>query len=253
LSNIKLVLTDIDGTLVPHNTHLPTKAVVEAISKVQAADILVTPATGRPFEMVKELFKNFNFEGLGVFDAGASVINIETGEHVWKNWLDSERLRAIAEILLPYSTLVDFFPKQRLAKPITVQSSQLKDPAPYAYAHVRYEARLEVEERLNRIPGLSVHVGMGGDTANGIFDIQITDINSDKHHAVTALREIVHSEYKNTLAIGDSSNDLPLFESAAVKVAMGNAIDELKSISTYIVGDVVDDGFVEAMEKYVLS
>jgi hydroxymethylpyrimidine pyrophosphatase-like HAD family hydrolase len=57
---------------------------------------------------------------------------------------------------------------------------------------------------------------------------------------------------EQTLAIGDGTNDLPLFKSAFVKVAMGNATEELKAAADFVVGTLEEDGFAEAMEKYIL-
>jgi len=50
-----------------------------------------------------------------------------------------------------------------------------------------------------------------------------------------------------TMAIGDANNDEPLFEAAGVRVAMGNATKELKSLSTHIVADSDHDGAAEAI------
>ena len=53
------------------------------------------------------------------------------------------------------------------------------------------------------------------------------------------------------LAIGDQNNDIALLEAGGIKVAMGNATKELKSIADYITNSVENDGFVKAIEKFV--
>jgi hypothetical protein len=70
---------------------------------------------------------------------------------------------------------------------------------------------------------------------------------------VEALRNITHSLKEQTLAIGDGSNDLSLFQNAGFRVAMGNASDELKDAADYVVGSVDEDGFAEAMDRFVLN
>ena len=55
------------------------------------------------------------------------------------------------------------------------------------------------------------------------------------------------------MAIGDSYNDLPMLKAAGHSVAMGNAPDDIKSVCEFITGDCQDDGFAQAVYKYVLN
>ena len=54
------------------------------------------------------------------------------------------------------------------------------------------------------------------------------------------------------MAVGDSGNDLPLFENAGFKVAMGNASPLLKQAADVVVASVKDNGLAEAIQKYIL-
>lgn len=252
MSNIELVLTDIDGTLVEINKHDPTAAVREALRNVQAAGVTVTAATGRPYDMSGQMFAELGLHGPSIFDAGASIRDVDTGELLWKNWLDVKRIRAIATIVLPHSTTVDFFPFYREVSPDELKPEDATEDAPYVFAFVKEAAFADVYERLKAIAGIKVNVGPGRPDAPGLRDLQITDSNSSKFHAVNELRKLVHSSKDHTLAIGDSDNDLPLFENAGLTVAMGNATDSLKAIANHIVGSIEEDGFAEAMQRFVL-
>ena len=53
------------------------------------------------------------------------------------------------------------------------------------------------------------------------------------------------------MTIGDQNNDIALLKAGGVKVAMGNATEELKSIADYVTDTVFNDGFVKAMEKFI--
>ena len=53
------------------------------------------------------------------------------------------------------------------------------------------------------------------------------------------------------LTIGDQNNDIALLQAGGIKVAMGNATEELKEIADYITDSVYEDGFVKAMEHFV--
>ena len=53
---------------------------------------------------------------------------------------------------------------------------------------------------------------------------------------------------EDTIALGDSTNDLAMIEHAQIGVAMGNASEELKEKADYITKDVDDDGLYHAFQ-----
>ena len=54
------------------------------------------------------------------------------------------------------------------------------------------------------------------------------------------------------LTIGDQNNDIELLRAGGIKVAMGNGTPELKECADFITDTVQNDGFVKAVEKFVL-
>jgi HAD superfamily hydrolase (TIGR01484 family) len=254
MSAIKLVLSDVDGTLVPLLSDKPSQTVIDAIMAVQDKGVDVAPVTGRPYDFMKGLFEVVTFHDYGVFDAGASVRKVATGEVVWKNWLSVERIQSILQILLPVSEIVDYFPDFKEVKADEVTIESVTEDAPYVFAFVKDDEHgKQAIAELKKDMTLSVNVHYAHEAWEGFLNIQITDHMADKYHGVMALRELAHSKPEETLAIGDSGNDLPLFKAAGVKVAMGNAIQELKELADHVVASVDDDGFAEAMHKFVLT
>lgn len=57
---------------------------------------------------------------------------------------------------------------------------------------------------------------------------------------------------EDTMAIGDSTNDIPMFEVAKHTVCMGNGMEELKARAGYITESVLDDGIEKALKHYGL-
>jgi len=50
------------------------------------------------------------------------------------------------------------------------------------------------------------------------------------------------------VAIGDNMNDISLFEHAGYRVAMGNAVDELKSIADFVTDSVEEQGIIKVID-----
>ncbi|MBP6962247.1 HAD family phosphatase [Candidatus Saccharibacteria bacterium] len=254
MSKIKLILSDIDGTLVPLLGSNPSKKVIDITKQVQKLGVEIAPVTGRPYDMAKDLFEHIGFHDLGVFDAGASVRRVDTGEVVWKKWLSVERIKNILEILLPVSKTIDYFPDFNEIEATNAVIDEVVEDAPYIFAFVfDTEEGNRAMEKLKEDATLSINVHYAHDKWAGFLNVQITDHLADKYHGVTALRDITSHKQEETLAIGDSGNDIPMFKVAGMKIAMGNATDELKSLADFVVADVDHDGFVEAMERFVLS
>ena len=100
-------------------------------------------------------------------------------------------------------------------------------------------------------PGLQ-HGTWGGRDAEALFgDIGPSGIT--KAHAVDALLDHLQADRADTIAFGDASVDIPMFQACAVGVAMGNASDDLKALATLVTGDVEADGLADAFRDLGLA
>jgi hydroxymethylpyrimidine pyrophosphatase-like HAD family hydrolase len=48
--------------------------------------------------------------------------------------------------------------------------------------------------------------------------------------------------------IGDMQNDLAMFKTSGLSIAMGNATDDVKKLATYVTTSNEDEGFAGAIE-----
>ena len=85
------------------------------------------------------------------------------------------------------------------------------------------------------------------------FALHITDKRVNKGSSLRYLCERNGINMENVMAIGDSENDEDFLKEVGYKIAVGNADDELKQISTYVCEKFYGDGVAEAIEKFVLS
>jgi Cof subfamily protein (haloacid dehalogenase superfamily) len=80
--------------------------------------------------------------------------------------------------------------------------------------------------------------------------VEILNPRVDKGKALEFVARRAGIEMGAVLAIGDSWNDVPLLSVAGIKVAMGNAPEELRRMAERVVGDVASDGVAEALRYY---
>ena len=84
------------------------------------------------------------------------------------------------------------------------------------------------------------------------FALHITDKRVNRGTSLRYLCERNGINMENVMAIGDSQNDEDFLKEAGYKIAVGNADEKLKEISTYTCENRFGDGVAEAIEKFAL-
>ena len=85
-------------------------------------------------------------------------------------------------------------------------------------------------------------------TGDGI--IELNSIHASKGTGLTALCRQLSIPMEQTLAIGDSQNDLSMLRAAGVSVAMGNALEAVRSVTDYQTVTNEEDGAARFLERF---
>jgi len=80
-------------------------------------------------------------------------------------------------------------------------------------------------------------------------------VNPDvsKGKALRDVCQLLHIDLKETIAIGDSENDLTMFKVAGCAVAMGNGDEMVKGHAHYVTGTNDQDGVAHAIHHLIPS
>lgn len=81
-----------------------------------------------------------------------------------------------------------------------------------------------------------------------IVEAEILVAGTSKASGIDHVLDYFKGSIEDTIALGDSTNDLTMIEHAQIGVAMGNASEELKEKADYITKDVDDDGLYHAFQ-----
>jgi len=251
MSEIKLVLADLDGTVVQPEADVASDNVKNALREAEELGVKFAAITGRPYWMAKDLLREIGFVDPCVFEGGAIIINPATEEVLWSKYVPAETTRQTVEILKDKASIIEY--GKGIIKADNVDVTSIIEPALSIWASVPAESVNELMYELKKLPEVAVHSnnGPGGDFSR--TGIQVTHFEADKEHAVKELLRLSGTDKEHTLAIGDGDNDIPLFRGAKLKIAMGNSSELLKAEADEIASTVSEDGFAKTIHKFILQ
>jgi len=216
----RLLAVDIDGTLTGTDRRLDLEA-ARLLREVTDGGVSTVLATGNVACFARSAQIMIGTSGPVIAENGG-VVQMENDEEV-DVLGDPEVPRRAFEALLE-ETDAEKFPEDRLTE-IAVRDESVDGEV------VRgLEDRFDVEV---------VYTG---------FAYHIKNRSVDKG---VALREVVERfgySWDETVAIGDSENDVGMVEEAGIGVALGNAHQVLKDAADLVVRDEYGDGLIEAVE-----
>jgi Cof subfamily protein (haloacid dehalogenase superfamily) len=263
---VRLVISDIDGTIVTHDKVLQQSS-IDAVKKLKEAGILFTLISSRPPRGMKMLMDALSVtEPLAAFnggmlvrpdlsviqqklvprDAAAKVIKIiencglspwiftdwdwfvryAKGPHVER---EERTVNFLATVTSTFDTVLD-----RAGKIVGVSDD--------------HDAVIRCEQRMHAECGDSIAA-----SRSQPYYLDITHPDANKGNAVLELSKLLNIPTEQIATIGDMPADVYMFKKSGISIAMGNSTPEVKQEATFVTDSNENDGFAKAMERFVLS
>ena len=253
----KAILLDVDGTLIPYDyDSLPSDAVANAIIKAKTK-ISVFVVTGRALNGIKPILKKLDINtGLIVTNGGSVVLDLNTEKIIYDMpILESEGGSDMISILQSegFEFWVKSSPLNSVSGDLTYKPGDSIEKIYMIYALEIYEHSkvTRLFNALSDVPNLALHKTKHKDPNK--YGFNITHINATKLHGIRVLMKEKGLKREDMIGVGDGYNDFPLLAASGLKVAMGNAIPDLKEFADYIAPSVNEDGVVDVIEKFILN
>lgn len=252
----KALMLDIDGTIIPYDYHAnPTDRVVSAIKKAQEK-VVVSFVTGRSYSSVQRLIDYMGItKGYAAVSNGSAVIDLENNKMLYDMPIEKRDSDEIIKIL--HEEQIRFYIKKDihedgLDRTLFVPNSKYKKTYMiFTLEEFSHERVNLLFKRLSHIPSITLHKTRHNEPNK--FGFNITHAKATKAHGIETILTHVKLKRAEVIAIGDSYNDFALLMAAGLKVAMGNALPELKSVADVIAPSVNNDGVAEIIEKYIFK
>jgi Cof subfamily protein (haloacid dehalogenase superfamily) len=263
---IRLVLADVDGTLVTKDKILTERA-QQAVSRLHDRDLLFAITSGRPPLGMKMLIEPLKlktpvagFNG-GVFtNPDLSVISSLTlapeiaqetleliGKHKLVAWLYTADTWFVPD---PKGPHVD-----REAWTVKFPPKVLTDFKPYLDKAVKIVGVSDDKEAMNQCEAECQKALKGHASAQKSqpYYLDVTNPHANKGGVVEYLAQHYKMDQAEIAVLGDMPNDVPMFEKAGMSIAMGQASDEVKAQANFVTASYEDEGFAKALEDHFLS
>jgi len=262
----KLLALDLDGTVVGPGPAI-TDAVVAAVERAHAAGLAVTVITGRMYAAAKPFIDRLNLRGPVVCYQGAAIFDARSGAVLQRTPVQRDVAREVLEAAVVDRIHAQCYADDRLyldainewsrvyidlakVEPVIVPSLVRA----FADRDTDKIVLVDSPERASRY--VDILKDRMGDRAyvtrsNPEF-VEVLDPRVSKGTALAFVAAHYGIELGDTIAVGDSWNDLPLLDAAGFGIAMGSGPPELLARADAVVADVMHDGVVEAIERYAL-
>ncbi|MCD7780801.1 MAG: Cof-type HAD-IIB family hydrolase [Candidatus Gastranaerophilales bacterium] len=260
---IKMVVTDIDGTIYSPKTGI-TENVKTCIRKLKDNGIHVAIATGRTYASAKTVADKIGIKCPLICYQGG-LVNSYEGEILNVKYLNADIAREIIKDFRKRNIHLNVYVEDKLY--VEDDNQYIKDYiGDKGIDYFKVESFNELDfSKLNKLLAIKYDRNFIDNLIKELqnkypeiyvvksFDYfcEIANKQATKGNALKFLADYYGLSEEEVMAIGDQNNDIEMVETAGVGVAMGNGTSEIKQKANYITDTVDNDGFVKAVNKFV--
>ncbi|OGG35255.1 hypothetical protein A2363_02405 [Candidatus Gottesmanbacteria bacterium RIFOXYB1_FULL_47_11] len=244
----KALFLDVDGTTVVHGLeNLPSPRVTAAIKKASTR-IPVCLVTGRSLVYVNNVIDHLSLSGFSILSGGPILYDTAHKKVLHIDPFPTSAIPSVYAIVKKYHLTMQLENEQGgheydgIHKPKHVLSVYIKQIDPSIIDRIFFE--------FEKIPTIIPHKVPDWNTK--YMSIGITSPQGTKLHGIVRIAEKLNLQRNELIGVGDSYNDFPLLMACGLKIAMGNAVPELKAIADFIAPPVEEDGVATVIEKFIL-
>lgn len=264
---IRLVIADVDGTLVTQQKVL-TKRAADAVLHLHQAGIAFTVTSGRPPRGMAMLIDPLKLsQPIAAFNGGvliqpdmANVVDqkllpagvpekvIEAIEnHGLDVWVYTDTGWFLRDPNAPHAAREQWTVK---FPPTAVKSFDglLGRVAKIVGVSDDYDRAAKCEKDVQQAGGAHISAARSQP-----YYLDVTHPQANKGAVVLAMSKLLNIPPAEIATIGDMPNDVLMFEKSGMSIAMGNASPGVQASATYVTSSNEQEGFAKAIEEFVLT
>lgn len=238
---IKLIATDIDGTLLndKHDISLETKELLAYFIENGGKFVL---ASGRAYESTKKILEKLGLEGIVITYNGARIVDTRNNEILYHELLEAVYVKKLIEIARKYSIHVNiyknddwyvenktreesiYYAKACGKDPIEINFNDFEDFSATKVLFIAENNMLKkIEDEIRKELKSEVHITYSKSTF-----LEVLNKKVNKGEALKKILELLNIEKENCIAFGDELNDKEMLEYVKYGIVMENGNSILK-------------------------
>jgi Cof subfamily protein (haloacid dehalogenase superfamily) len=261
MTRISLVVSDVDGTLLPKDKAL-TEGNKRAVGKLQEAGIGFTIVSSRPTIGMGFLIEPLAIGlPIGAFN-GSSIVDARL-KPIEQHLIAAEIAQRSLDVLDAFGVDIWLFTNDRWLtrnpdgeyvphekRAIKADPTIVTNFTPYLTQACKIVGASSDAVLLQRCEA-AMQEAVGHEATavrSQTYYLDVTPAGFDKGTFVAAMAKRLGISTDAVVTIGDMQNDLAMFATSGVSFAMGNATDDVKKHATHVTDSNERDGFAAAME-----
>jgi len=264
---IRMVIADVDGTLVTQEKVLTQRA-AQAVSRLREAGIQFTVTSGRPPRGMAMLIDPLKLtQPLAAFNGGV-LIKPDLKTVVDQKFLPVGVPEKVIEAIENHGldvwlyTDIEWFVRDPNAPHVAREQWTVKFPPTVVKTFAGLLGRVAkivgVSDDLDRVAKCEKDVQQAGGShisaaRSQPYYLDVTHPQANKGEVVLSLSKLLNIPAAEIATLGDMPNDVLMFQKSGVSIAMGNASPEVQAAATYVTSTNEDEGFAKAIEKFILN
>ncbi len=261
MSQIALVVSDVDGTLVTHDKRL-TDGARHAVQRLRDARIGFTIVSSRPTAGMRFLIEPLGITlPVGSFN-GSSIVDPQL-KPIEQHLISAAAAQRSLDLLSEFGVDIwlftndawltrnadgEFVPNEKRA--IRADPTIVGDFRPYLSSACKIVGASSDAELLQRCE-VAMRQALGAQATaarSQSYYLDVTPPGHDKGTFVQAMARRLGISTAAVATIGDMQNDLAMFKNSGLSIAMGNATDDVKQQASHVTSSNEEEGFAGAIE-----
>lgn len=271
--SVKLIATDLDGTLMAPDHMTVTERTKNALYEAHRKGVKIAIATGRALNATDSVVSQIPFVDYVLYCNGAAVYDRENGKTIYENSIGEEKATRLADFLTANPIHFHIYKDGKIFVPKNVLNFTADTQLPEEFLKEFMKQVILVDSAYDAVKGGGVQVmdtfnvpenlkdelfslveEMGLVTTSAVkSEIAVTENGADKGSAMNGLCNALGITPDEVMTFGDAPNDCPMLEFAKYSFAMGNAADICKQTANFTAPSNAEDGVAAMVEKYVLK
>jgi len=271
--NIKMIATDLDGTLLD-KSHALTEKNLAALKRCVDAGIVLVVATGRSYSSITPDVLAIPGIRYIISANGARVFDTASEKNLLEKNLSAEAIARAWPLITDKSIMCEVYWNGWPHVSEICNDNLREYGVPDSFAEYTSDARVPVkdiveftEAHIGEIETINFNYAnetvkkyifdflSGGDgyafSASLPFNYTIGVKDSSKYSAVNFICEYLGIDSSSVIAFGDGENDLDMIKHAGIGVAMANAPAVVREQADFVTLDCDDSGVAYAIDRFI--